>query len=87
METMAPTIIFRMGHSFVLLKGRTAVSVPDNLALGKFPTISLLGTIAPSRPCGREMFMGDADGEISVIAADGILWLVYVYHYGRAGTS
>ena len=33
------------------------------------------------------MFMGDADGEISVIASDGILWLVYVYHYGRAGKS
>jgi hypothetical protein len=33
METIAPTIIFRMGHSFVLLNGRTAVSVPDNLAL------------------------------------------------------
>jgi hypothetical protein len=31
METIAPTIIFRMGHSFVLLNGRTAVSVPDNL--------------------------------------------------------
>jgi len=33
METIAPTIIFRMGHSFVLLNGRTAVSVTDNLAL------------------------------------------------------
>src|SRR5438067_6207697 len=33
METIAPTIIFRMGHSLVLLNGRTAVSVPDNLAL------------------------------------------------------
>jgi hypothetical protein len=32
METMAPTIIFRMGHSPWLFKGRTAVAVPDKPA-------------------------------------------------------
>jgi len=40
METMAPTIIFRMGHSLVLLKGRTDVSVPDNLALGNIKVLA-----------------------------------------------
>jgi hypothetical protein len=31
--------------------------------------------VRPSRPYGREMIMGDADVEISVIAADGILFV------------
>jgi hypothetical protein len=50
-----------MGHSFVVLKGPTAISSPDNLALRN--TNVLASGVVPSMSAIAQYFSGDAGGQ------------------------